>query len=78
MRVAWDFRFWPFFRSVFRFFHLKTSVLVSVAVCSFSFFYIYNFKHLVFGFQPKCKRLFSDLASVEVFGFSIWFSNYAP
>ena len=28
------------------------SVLVSVAVCGFS-----SFEHLVFGFQPECKRI---------------------
>ena len=49
-------RFWPFFRSVFPFFAPKNfgfSILVSVAVCSFSVL-----EHLFFGFRQKYKPSF--------------------
>ena len=65
MRGCWNFR--PFFRSVFIPKKCGFSVLASVAVCSFSFYW-----HLVLVFR-KYTSGFSDLVINVAFIFSIWF-----
>ena len=48
----WDFRFWPFFRSVFRFLHRKLRFLGFVGRCGFRFF-----GFLATGFLAKIKQV---------------------
>ena len=64
------FRFWPFFRSVFRFFHLKTSVFRFWCLL---LFVVFPFLSIWFSVSGQNTSGFWDLASVAVFGFSIWF-----
>ena len=60
-------RFWLFFRSVFRFFRLKTSVFRFWCSLWFADFPFFSIWFLVFA---KNTNGFSDLITVAVFGFS--------
>ena len=60
-------RFWPFFRSFFRFLHRKTSVLRFWCLLGFAVFSFISIWFSVFG---KNTSGFSDLVSNVVFGFS--------
>ena len=67
------------FRSVFRFLHLKTWFFGFDACCGLQVFPFLSIWFLVFGQNTSG---FSDLVSVVVFSFLIWFwfvfGNYAP
>ena len=69
----WDFRFWPFFRQVFRFFHRETLVFGFCACYGFWFFLILAFGFCFFGQNTSG---FSDLVSNAVFGFACLVSGF--
>ena len=69
----WDFRFWPFFRPVFRFFHLETLVFRFLCVLRFRVFPYFSIWFLVFGQNTSG---FSDLVSNAVFGFACLVSGF--